>query len=160
VETVQIIFNMFRQRAADRFFELAAQANVGVIVRVPLASGLLTGKMTADSTFSADDHRSYNRNGEAFDVGETFAGVPYETGLAAVAELSGLVPDGATMAQMALRWILTHNAVSTTIPGAKNADQAIANAAASDLPAIDAATMAAVSDVYERTIAEHVHARW
>jgi aryl-alcohol dehydrogenase-like predicted oxidoreductase len=154
VETVQIIFNMFRQRAADRFFELATQANVGVIVRVPLASGLLTGKMTADSTFSADDHRSYNRNGE------TFAGVPYETGLAAVAELSGLVPDVATMAQMALRWILMHNALSTTIPGAKNADQAIANAAASDLPAIDAATMAAVSDVYERTIAEHVHARW
>jgi len=160
VETVQIVFNMFRQRPEDRFFELATQADVGVIVRVPLASGLLTGKMTADSTFSADDHRNYNRNGEAFDVGETFAGVPYDTGLDAVAELTGLVPDGATMAQMALRWILMNEAVSTTIPGAKNADQAVANAEASDLPPIDAATMAAVSDVYERTIAQHVHARW
>jgi len=110
--------------------------------------------------FSADDHRSYNRNGEAFDVGETFAGVPYDTGLAAVAALAGLVPDEATMAQMALRWILMHDAVSTTIPGAKSVDQAAANAAASDLPAIDAETMTAVSDVYQRTIAEHVHARW
>ena len=160
VETVQIIFNMFRQRPADRFFELATQADVGVIVRVPLASGLLTGKMTADSTFSADDHRSYNRNGDAFDVGETFAGVPYYTGLDAVAELTGFVPDGATMAQMALRWILMHDAVSATIPGAKNAGQAISNAAASDLPPMDAATMAQVSDVYEGSIAEHVHARW
>jgi aryl-alcohol dehydrogenase-like predicted oxidoreductase len=160
VETVQIIFNMFRQRPADRFFELAAAANVGVIVRVPLASGMLTGKMQPDTVFTSDDHRSYNRSGEAFDVGETFAGVPYAPGLAAVAELRGLVPDGATMAQMALRWILMYDAVSTTIPGAKNVDQAVANAAASELPAIDAATMSAVSDVYERTIAEHVHARW
>jgi aryl-alcohol dehydrogenase-like predicted oxidoreductase len=160
VETVQIIFNMFRQRPADRFFDLAAAANVGVIVRVPLASGMLTGKMQPDTVFTSDDHRSYNRSGEAFDVGETFAGVPYTTGLAAVAELRGLVPDGATMAQMALRWILMYDAVSTTIPGAKNVDQAVANAAASELPAIDAATMSAVSDVYERTIAEHVHARW
>jgi len=160
VETVQIIFNMFRQRPADRFFELATQADAGVIVRVPLASGLLTGKMRSDTKFSADDHRSYNRKGEAFDVGETFAGVPYDTGLAAVAALAGLVPDGATMAQMALRWILMHDAVSTTIPGAKSADQACANAAASDLPAIDGETMTAVSDVYEGTIAEHVHARW
>lgn len=160
VETVQIVFNMFRQRPAVRFLDLATQADVGVIVRVPLASGLLTGKMTADSTFSADDHRTYNRNGEAFDVGETFAGVPYDIGLDAVAELTGLVPDGATMAQMALRWILMNEAVSTTIPGAKNVDQAVANAEASDLPPIDSATMAAVSDVYERTIAEHVHARW
>lgn len=160
VETVQIIFNMFRQRPADRFFDLATEADVGVIARVPLASGMLTGKMRPDTVFTSDDHRSYNRSGEAFDVGETFAGVPYTTGLAAVAELRGLVPDGATMAQMALRWILMYDAVSTTIPGAKNIDQAVANAAASDLPAIDAATMCAISDVYERTIAEHIHARW
>jgi len=160
VETVQIVFNMFRQRPADRCFDLAVQADVGVIVRVPLASGLLTGKMRPNTTFSADDHRSYNRSGQAFDVGETFAGVPYETGLAAVTELSELVPEGATMAQMALTWILMHEAVSTTIPGAKNVDQAVANAAASDLPALDGTTMAAVLDVYERTIAEHVHARW
>ena len=160
VETVQIVFNMLRQRPADRFFDLAAEADVGVIVRVPLASGMLTGKMRPDTVFTSDDHRSYNRNGEAFDVGETFAGVPYDIGLSAVAELRELVPDGATMAQMALRWILMHDAVSTTIPGAKNVHQAVANAAASDLPPIDAATVAAVADVYERTIAEHVHARW
>ena len=160
VEAVQIVFNMFRQRPADRLLDLALQADVGVIVRVPLASGMLTGKMRPDTVFTSDDHRSYNRNGEAFDVGETFAGVPYDTGLAAVAELRELVPDGATMAQMALRWVLMHDAVSTTIPGAKNVDQAVANAVASDLPAIDAATMAAVSDVYEGTVAQHVHARW
>ncbi len=160
VETVQIIYNMFRQRPADRFFDLARAANVGVIVRVPLASGLLTGKMTAATTFTADDHRSYNRNGEAFDVGETFAGVPYETGVAAAAEIGGLLPAGPTMAQTALRWILVQDAVSTAIPGAKNVDQAVANAAASDLPGLDAATMAAVDDVYGRLIAEHVHARW
>jgi len=160
VETVQIIYNMFRQRPADRFFDLARAANVGVIVRVPLASGLLTGKMTAATTFTADDHRSYNRNGEAFDVGETFAGVPYETGVAAAAEIGGLLPAGPTMAQTALRWILVQDAVSTAIPGAKNVDQAVANAAASDLPGLDAATMVAVDDVYGRLIAEHVHARW
>ena len=160
VETLQIVFNVFRQRPADRLFELAAQAAVGVIARVPLASGLLTGKMRPDTVFASDDHRNYNRNGEVFDVGETFAGVPYETGLAAVDELRELVPGGATMAQMALRWILMHDAVSTTIPGAKNVDQAVANAAASDLPEIDPETMAAVSEVYERSIAEHVHARW
>ena len=151
---------MFRQRPADRFFELAAQADVGVIARVPLASGMLTGKMRPDTVFTSDDHRSYNRNGEAFDVGETFAGVPYDTGLAAVTQLKKLVPEGATMAQLALRWILMHEAVSTTIPGAKSADQAVGNAAASDLLAIDAATMTGVSEVYEGMIAEHVHARW
>lgn len=160
VETVQIIYNMFRQRPADRFFDLAMAADVGVIVRVPLASGLLTGKMTVDTTFTPDDHRSYNRNGEAFDVGETFAGVPYETGVAAAAELREFLPEGPTMAQMALRWILMQDAVSAAIPGAKNVEQAVANAAASDLPELDAATMTAVHDVYERSIAEHVHARW
>lgn len=160
VETVQIIYNMFRQRPADRFFELAMAADIGVIVRVPLASGLLTGRMTAETTFTPDDHRTYNRNGEAFDVGETFAGVPYEMGVAAAGELRGLLPGGPTMAQSALRWILMQEAVSSAIPGAKNVDQAVANAAASDLPALDAATMTAVDEVYERSIAQHVHPRW
>jgi aryl-alcohol dehydrogenase-like predicted oxidoreductase len=160
VETVQIIFNMFRQRPAERFFELADAGDIGVIVRVPLASGLLTGKMRADTQFAADDHRSYNRHGEAFDVGETFAGVDYATGLAAVDEIETLRPADATMAQFALAWILRHDAVSTAIPGAKNPDQAMANAAASDLDALDAATMAAVAGIYDRRIRPQVHARW
>src|SRR3954451_15426513 len=124
VATVQIIFNAFRQRPADLFFAEAARRGVGIIVRVPLASGLLTGKLSRDSTFAADDHRNFNRHGESFDVGETFAGVPFETGLAAVEELRGPVPEGATMAQLALRWILMHDAVSTVIPGARNPEQA------------------------------------
>jgi aryl-alcohol dehydrogenase-like predicted oxidoreductase len=160
VETVQIIFNMFRQRPAERFFELADAGDIGVIVRVPLASGLLTGKMRADTQFAADDHRSYNRHGEAFDVGETFAGVDYATGLAAVDEIETLRPADATMAQFALAWILRHDAVSTAIPGAKNPDQAMANAAASGLDALDDATMAAVAGIYDRRIRPQVHARW
>ncbi|HZJ48737.1 MAG TPA: aldo/keto reductase, partial [Acidimicrobiia bacterium] len=160
VETVQIIYNMFRQRPAERFFDLARDADIGIIVRVPLASGLLTGKMTTDTVFPTDDHRSYNRNGEAFDVGETFAGVPYEIGLAAAAEIDAVKPQGMTMAQFALRWILMDVAVSSTIPGAKNQVQAVANAAASDLPSIDDETMVAVAGVYERLVKAHVHARW
>jgi aryl-alcohol dehydrogenase-like predicted oxidoreductase len=160
VETVQIIYNMLRHRPAERFFGLAAEANVGIIARVPLASGLLTGKMSSDTVFTPDDHRNYNRSGEAFDVGETFAGVPYEVGLAAVAELESLKPGGATMAQTALRWILMQESVSTVIPGAKNPEQATANAVASEIAPIDAATMAAIDDLYARSIAEHVHARW
>ncbi|HSM44169.1 MAG TPA: aldo/keto reductase, partial [Acidimicrobiia bacterium] len=134
VATVQIIFNAFRLRPASRFFGLAAQRQVGVIARVPLASGLLTGKMSADSTFAADDHRTFNRQGEAFDVGETFSGVPYEVGLEAVDRLRSLVSEQATMSQWALRWILMHPEVSVVIPGAKNPDQATSNAAAADLP--------------------------
>jgi aryl-alcohol dehydrogenase-like predicted oxidoreductase len=160
VETVQIIFNMFRQRPAERFLDLAVTGDIGVIVRVPLASGLLTGKMRADTEFAASDHRNYNRHGEAFDVGETFAGVNYATGLAAVDEIEALRPADATMAQFALRWILMHDGVSTTIPGAKNPTQAVANAAASDLDVLDGATMAAVERVYDRTIRQEVHARW
>jgi aryl-alcohol dehydrogenase-like predicted oxidoreductase len=160
VETVQIIFNMFRQRPAERFFDLAVAGDIGVIVRVPLASGLLTGKMRTDTEFAADDHRSYNRHGEAFDVGETFAGVDYATGLAAVGEIELLNPEEATMAQFALKWILMHDAVSTEIPGAKNPKQAAANAAASDLAALDDATMTAIARLYERTIRPDVHARW
>ena len=160
VETVQIIFNMFRQRPAERFFDLAIAADIGVIVRVPLASGLLTGKMRADTKFAADDHRSYNRHGEAFDVGETFAGVDYATGLRAVGEIETLRPSKATMAQFALKWILMHDAVSTAIPGAKNSDQAVANAAASDLAQLDDATMTAIAGIYDDTIRQAVHARW
>ena len=160
VETVQIIYNMFRQRPAERFFDIAQASDIGIIVRVPLASGLLTGKMTVDIVFAADDHRAYNRNGEAFDVGETFAGVPFEIGLGAVDELAAVKPEGSTMAQFALRWILMSNAVSTAIPGAKNPEQAIANAAVADLPPINSDTMGAVADIYQRSIKPFVHARW
>jgi aryl-alcohol dehydrogenase-like predicted oxidoreductase len=160
VETVQIIYNMLRQRPAERFFDVAQATDVGIIVRVPLASGMLTGRMTADTVFAADDHRTYNRHGEAFDVGETFAGVPYATGLEAVSELAGVKPEEATMAQFALRWILMSNAVSTAIPGAKSPEQAIANATVSGLPPIDGDAMRSVADIYERSVKPFVHARW
>jgi aryl-alcohol dehydrogenase-like predicted oxidoreductase len=160
VKTVQIIFNPFRQRPAGVFFEQARERGVGVIVRVPLASGLLTGKYTRETTFGADDHRNFNRQGEAFDVGETFAGVPFETGLDAVEELRAVVPEGATLAQMTLRWILMHAAVSTVIPGARSPEQAQANAAAADLPALSDEAMARIASVYEERIAPHVHQRW
>lgn len=160
VVSVQIIFNMFRQRPAALFFQEAKRRNVAVIARVPLASGLLSGKITANTQFAAKDHRNFNRNGEAFDVGETFAGVPFETGLAAVEEVRKLVPAGASMAQFALRWILMHEAVTVVIPGARNGEQAKANAAASDLAALSADVMAASREVYERLIAPHVHHRW
>lgn len=160
VVSVQIIFNMFRQRPAALFFQEAKRRNVAVIARVPLASGLLSGKITANTQFAAEDHRNFNRNGEAFDVGETFAGVPFETGLAAVEEVRKLVPAGASMAQFALRWILMHEAVTVVIPGARNGEQAKANAAASDLAALSADVMAASREVYERLIAPHVHHRW
>jgi aryl-alcohol dehydrogenase-like predicted oxidoreductase len=160
VETVQIIFNMLRQRPAELFFREAAARDVGVIVRVPLASGLLTGKMTAQTTFAADDHRSYNRHGEAFDVGETFAGIDYETGLEAVNEIKALVPEGVTMAQLALRWILMFDAVSVVIPGAKNPSQAADNALAAQLPTLAPKTMAAIVDIYTRQARPQVHHRW
>lgn len=160
VVSVQIIFNMFRQRPAGLFFQEAKCRNVAVIARVPLASGLLSGKITAATQFAAEDHRNFNRNGEAFDVGETFAGVPFETGLAAVEEVRKLVPAGASMAQFALRWILMHEAVTVVIPGARNGEQAKANAAASDLEALSSDVMAASREVYERLIAPHVHHRW
>lgn len=160
VVSVQIIFNMLRQRPAERFLDLAAAAGVGVIVRVPLASGLLTGKMSADSVFAADDHRNFNRHGEAFDVGETFAGVPFERGLAAVEELRGLVPEGATMAQLALRWILMYEQVSTVIPGAKNPGQVADNVVAADLAPLEAATMRRIAEVYDEFARPTVHHRW
>jgi len=160
VATVQIIFNAFRQRPAELFLEQAARRNVGVITRVPLASGLLTGKMTATSTFEDDDHRRFNREGAAFDKGETFAGVDYAAGLAAVEALRPLVPDGVTMAQFALRWILAHDAVSCAIPGAKNPAQVNDNAVASSLEPLDETTMAKVRAIYDEHLFERVHHRW
>ena len=160
VATVQIIFNAFRQRPGDLFLRKAAERDVGVIARVPLASGLLTGKFDRDTRFATDDHRAYNRQGESFDVGETFSGVDFDTGLAAVEDLRLLVPAGATLAQLALRWILDFDAVSTIIPGAKTPEQARANAAAAELPPLSGATHAAIEDVYRRRIAPHVHQRW
>jgi aryl-alcohol dehydrogenase-like predicted oxidoreductase len=160
VQTVQIIFNMFRQRPAERFFPRAKAQGIGILARVPLASGLLTGKMRADTAFEKSDHRNYNRQGQSFDVGETFAGVPYDVGLAAVEELRSLTPAGATMAQMALRWILMFDAVSCAIPGAKRPSQAADNVAAGDLPPLSEETMAAVRDVYDRQVWPHVHQRW
>jgi aryl-alcohol dehydrogenase-like predicted oxidoreductase len=160
VQSVQIIFNIFRQRPAELFFELAKQKEVGILARVPLASGLLTGKMTSRTTFTDDDHRKYNRHGEAFDVGETFSGVDYDTGLEAVERLRPLLPQGATMAQFALRWILMFDAVSCAIPGAKNRQQTLDNARSAELPALDQHTMAQIESIYDELIREQVHQRW
>ncbi|WEX77846.1 aldo/keto reductase [Sinorhizobium numidicum] len=160
VATVQIIYNIFRQRPHELFFAEANKKNVGIIVRVPLASGLLSGKIGKDTAFAADDHRNFNRHGEAFDVGETFAGVPFEAALEAVEQLRSLVPANVPMAQFALRWILQQDSVSVVIPGARNEAQARSNAAASALPPIDDATMAAIAALYERLIKVHVHQRW
>ncbi len=160
VATVQIIFNVFRQRPAELFFEQARLRDVGVIVRVPLASGLLTGKFDRETSFADDDHRRFNRHGEQFDVGETFAGVDFARGLEAVERLRPLVPEGATMAQLALRWILGFEAVSTVIPGAKTSEQARANAAAADLPPLSESTLQAIDEVYRELIEPEVHHRW
>jgi aryl-alcohol dehydrogenase-like predicted oxidoreductase len=160
VASVQIIYNMLRQRPADHFLAEARRRDVGVLARVPLASGLLTGKMTAQTHFEASDHRLYNRHGEAFDVGETFAGVDYGAGLAFVEELRGLVPGGASMSQMALRWILMSDGVTAAIPGAKSPEQATANAAAADLAAIEPETMERIRSMYEKSIKPLVHQRW
>jgi len=160
VETVQIIFNMFRQRPAELFFREARRRKVGVIVRVPLASGLLTGRMSSRTRFSRDDHRSYNRKGQAFDRGETFAGVDYDEGLHAVEELKAIAPHGSTMPQFALRWILMWDEVSCVIPGAKRPDQVDDNCRAADLPRIPGSTMRRVREIYERRIMPAVHQRW
>lgn len=160
VASVQIIYNMFRLRPAELFFRQAQRRNVAVIVRVPLASGLLSGKFNRDTKFASDDHRQFNRHGEAFDVGETFSGVPYEVGLAAVEKLRPLVPEGATLAQLALRWILMDEAVTVVIPGARNPQQAQGNIAAAALPALPQATMDAVARLYEQDIRPYVHQRW
>ena len=160
VVSIQIIYNIFRQRPAELFFQMAQQREVAIIVRVPLASGLLSGKYKPDSRFEASDHRNYNRNGEAFDVGETFSGLPYDLGLAAVEEIRPLVPAETTMAQFALRWILMHEAVSVVIPGAKTARQALDNAAAADLPPLTDDVMTRLAAIYEERIKPYVHQRW
>ncbi len=160
VESVQIIFNMFRQRPAEKFLTEARNRGVATIIRVPLASGMLTGKLTPASTFAPDDHRNFNRHGEAFDVGETFSGVPYETGLKAVEELKTLVPQGATLAQLALRWILMFDGVSTVIPGGKTVRQVEDNSTASELPPLSEQSMKTVRSIYDRDIRPSVHQRW
>ena len=158
--SVQIIFNIVRQRPAERFLAEAARRDVGVLARVPLASGLLTGKLDRESSFEPTDHRSYNRQGASFDVGETFAGLDYETGLALVEELRPLCPADATLAQMALRWILMFEGVTAAIPGAKTPEQARANAAAADLAPLSAALMARISQLYDDLAKPLVHQRW
>jgi len=160
VATVQIIFNVFRQRPAALFLEQAARHDVGVIARVPLASGLLTGRLTRETSFAADDHRTFNRHGEEFDVGETFSGVDLEVGLDVVDELRALVPEGATLGQLALRWILDFPQVSTVIPGAKSPAQARENALAAELPPLDEVARWTVSELYSTRVAPLVHQRW
>jgi len=163
VETVQIIFNPFRQRPAELFLDEAAARDVGVICRVPLASGLLTGVLSRDTEFAEDDHRNYNREGDAFDVGETFAGVPYEVGLDAADALAERAPatgDDLSLPQLSLRWILDHDAVSTVIPGSTTPEHIRSNAAVSDLAPLGEADREAVADVYDESVREHVHQRW
>jgi aryl-alcohol dehydrogenase-like predicted oxidoreductase len=160
VRTVQIIFNAFRLRPADLFFAQAKAKQVGILARVPLASGMLTGKLTRDSKFEADDHRNFNRHGEAFDVGETFSGVDYKVALQAVDEIRALLPPGMTMTQFALRWILMFDAVTCAIPGGKRPAQVKENCAASDLPPVPNNAMAAIREIYDRKIRALVHQRW
>jgi aryl-alcohol dehydrogenase-like predicted oxidoreductase len=160
IATIQIILNLFRVRPVDEVLPTAADADVGIIARVPLASGLLTGKFDRSTTFEESDHRAFNRHGEQFDVGETFAGVDFETGLEAVERLQALVPASSTTAQFALRWVLMHDAVSTVIPGAKRPDQVRDNVAASDVPALSDEVMDAAREVYDELVAPQVHHRW
>lgn len=160
VASVQIIFNALRLKPLERVLPAAAAAGVGIIARVPLASGLLSGRYDEHTTFGADDHRTYNRHGEAFDVGETFSGVDFATGLAAVRRLAPLVPSGATMAQFALRWIIDQPGVTVVIPGARNPEQARANAAAADLPALLPDQLRVVTEVYDDLIRPQIHHRW
>ena len=160
VQSVQIIFNIFRQRPAELFFSESQKRGVGILARVPLASGLLTGKLKHDSQFAADDHRSFNRHGESFDRGETFSGLDYETGLQAVEALLPLVPAGQTLTQMALRWILMFPAVTCAIPGAKRPQQAQENIEAANLPPLSDATMEAINEIYDQTVRPLVHYYW
>lgn len=160
VQSIQIIFNIFRQRPTELFFGEAERRQVGILARVPLSSGMLTGKLVADSTFEERDHRNFNRHGEEFDRGETFSGVDYDTGLEAVEEIRALVPEGWTMAQFALRWILMFDAVTCVIPGAKRPSQAEDNALAADLPPLPQATMERVKEIYDRRIRQQVHHYW
>jgi Predicted oxidoreductases (related to aryl-alcohol dehydrogenases) len=160
VQTVQIIFNMFRQRPLDLFFGEAQRRRVGILARVPLSSGMLTGKMSHASSFQADDHRQFNRQGESFDRGETFSGLDYEVSLQAVEELRPLVPSDMTMAQMALRWILMSPVVTCAIPGAKHPSQVEENVKAADLPPLSDETMTQVRMVYDRLVRPQIHHYW
>jgi aryl-alcohol dehydrogenase-like predicted oxidoreductase len=160
VATVQIILNAFRHKPLERVLPAAREAGVGIIARVPLASGLLSGRFTADTAFGEDDHRNFNREGQAFDKGETFSGIDYATGLEAVERLRPLVPEGVTMAQFALRWILDQEGVSVVIPGARNADQARGNASAAELAPLDPEVRARVAEVYDELVRPQVHHLW
>jgi aryl-alcohol dehydrogenase-like predicted oxidoreductase len=160
VQSVQIIFNCFRQRPAEQFFPAAKRKQIGILARVPLASGMLTGKLGPSSSFASDDHRNFNRRGEAFDVGETFSGVDYNVGLQAVEEIRGLVPEGFSMSQFALRWILMFDAVSCAIPGGKRPEQVADNCRAADMPAFSPETMAEVQRIYDTKVRPLVHHRW
>ncbi|MGH8889214.1 MAG: aldo/keto reductase [Acidothermaceae bacterium] len=160
IATVQIILNIFRRKPLEAVLPEAAAAGVGIIVRVPLASGLLTGKYDEHTQFGADDHRTYNRHGEAFDVGETFSGVPFDVGVAAAREVATLTPPGQTTAQLALRWIIDQPGVTTVIPGARNPAQVDANAASADLPSLNHDLLDQLRDIYEHDIKSHVHNRW
>ena len=160
VTSVQIIFNIFRQRPAELFFEQAQQKNVGIIVRVPLASGLLTGKFSDNSTFTEGDHRNFNRNGEQFDKGETFSGIDYATGLKAVDELKTISPNDTNLASMALRWILQHEAVTTIIPGASKPEQVLANVGSSSYSALSEEQLVNINVVYKKHIKKLVHQLW
>jgi len=160
VVSVQIIVNVFRRKPLEQVLPAAAQAGVAIIARVPLASGLLSGRYDEHTTFAATDHRNFNRNGEAFDVGETFAGVPFEVGVRAAREVAALTPEGWTTAQFALRWVLDQPGVSTVIPGARWAEQARANAAVGELPSLTAEQQDALARIYDQHIRSHVHDRW
>jgi aryl-alcohol dehydrogenase-like predicted oxidoreductase len=160
VETIQIIFNVFRQRPRDLFFPEAVKKNAGIIVRLPLSSGLLSGKINRNTRFPANDHRQFNRHGEQFDKGETFSGVDFDVALDAVDRLRALVPEGTTIAALALRWILDHKAVSCVIPGARNREQVLQNVSASDLAPLPEATRQAIEQIYSDTIKPLVHQRW
>ncbi|MCI0386472.1 aldo/keto reductase [Streptomyces sp. CNQ085] len=158
--SVQIILNPFRLKPVEEVLPAAAEAGVGIIARVPLASGLLSGRYTRETVFPPDDHRSFNRHGEAFDQGETFSGVDYETGLAAAAEFAGLAPEGAAPAQTALRWVIQQPGVTSVIPGARSTGQARANAAAAGLPPLPRRTLEEIAALYDRRIRAQVHHRW
>jgi len=160
VASVQIVLNVFRRKPLEQVLPAAVEAGVGIVARVPLASGLLSGTYDESTTFGEDDHRTYNRSGDAFDVGETFSGVPYDVGVRAAREVAALTPEGTTTAQLALRWLVDQPGVTTVIPGARNAEQARGNAAAADLPPLTDEQQDALRDVYDRSVREHVHDRW
>jgi len=160
VQSIQVILNVFRRKPLEELLPAAVRAQVGILARVPLASGLLTGKYDESTTFAADDHRNFNRNGEAFDVGETFSGVPYDVGLAAAREVAEIVPAGTTTAAFALRWVIDQPGVTAVIPGARNVEQVLGNVAAATLAPLTADQLAACERVYDERIRAHVHDRW